>query len=189
MKNRIIVALSGGLASGYCAWLALNRYPKEQVVLYFNDTRWEHPDLYRFLRDLSRVLNHPIYEDSDGRSVDALFFDQRALANNRMPFCSRILKAERLKRFFNDGDTIIFGIGPDEAHRAKRIVESYYEYGKRTEKWAKLSFPLIVNNIGKDEILRWYASVDIEIPKLYRLGFAHNNFDKGKKPSGRYRRF
>jgi 3'-phosphoadenosine 5'-phosphosulfate sulfotransferase (PAPS reductase)/FAD synthetase len=185
MPNRIIVALSGGLASGWCAHWAIHHYPKDQVIFYFNDTRWEHPDLYRFLDDLSRALDHPILNDSDGRSVDDLFFDQRALANNRMPFCSRILKAERLKKFFNDGDTIIFGISPYEAHRAQRIVKSYYELGKTKNKWAKIQFPLISHNVSKADILKLYADLNIEIPELYKLGFAHNNCSGGCVRSGK----
>lgn len=64
----IIVALSGGKASAWCANYVLTHYAKEEVVLYFNDTRWEHKDLYRFLDDLSIYFDHPIVFDSDGRS-------------------------------------------------------------------------------------------------------------------------
>jgi len=102
----VIVTVSGGKASAWCAYWALNHYKKSEVVLYFNDTRWEHPDLYRFLYDLSNHLNHPIVWDSDGRSPEQLFYDNNALANNRMPFCSRILKAQRLQRYYKDGDTL-----------------------------------------------------------------------------------
>jgi 3'-phosphoadenosine 5'-phosphosulfate sulfotransferase (PAPS reductase)/FAD synthetase len=181
----VIVALSGGLASGYCAHLALSRHPKEDVVLYFNDTKWEHPDLYRFLDDLAKAFNHPITRDDDGRSVDDLCFDMRALPNNRMPFCSRVLKAERLKHFFQNGDTIVFGIGPDEAHRAQRIAESYYEFGKRKGKWAKLLFPLIAERVSKEEILSFYGRMGIDIPLLYKLGFKHNNCSGGCVRSGK----
>ena len=153
--------------------------------MYFNDTKWEHPDLYRFLDDLSKALDHPIIYDNDGRSVDDLFFDQRALANNWMPFCSRILKADRLRKFFADGDTIIFGISSDEAHRAQRIVKIYYEFGKSKGKWAKISFPLIREKIDKDEVRALYDRLGIDIPVLYKLGFAHNNCSGGCVRSGK----
>jgi len=108
---RVIVALSGGKASAWCANWAFQNYDKKDIVLYFNDTKWEHVDLYRFLDDLSKYFDHPILYDSDGRNPEQLFNDQHAIANNRMPFCSRVLKAERLHNFYNDGDAIIFGIG------------------------------------------------------------------------------
>lgn len=64
----------------------------------------------------SIIPSHSIY----GRSPEELFYDNHALANNRMPFCLRILKAERLQKFYKDGHTIIFGIGVDEPHCVKR---------------------------------------------------------------------
>ena len=109
--GRVIATISGGKASAWCANWALKTYRKEDVLLYFNDTKWEHPDLYRFLNDLSEYLNHPIFFDSDGRTPEELFYDHRALANNRMPFCSSTLKAERLQKYYQDGDTLVFGLG------------------------------------------------------------------------------
>jgi len=54
--NRIVVALSGGKASAFCANWAIEKYNKN-VLLYFNDTKWEHPDLYRFLDDLQDLYH------------------------------------------------------------------------------------------------------------------------------------
>lgn len=174
-----IVTVSGGRASAWCADWALKTCPKEDVVLYFNDTKWEHEDLYRFLDDLSKHLNHPIIFDSDGRDPEQLFYDKRALANNRMPFCSRILKAERLQKFYKDGDTLVFGIGADELHRAKRIVGVYQAVAAKTGKWPKLSFPLIENNITEQDLNAFLEGAKIQEPMLYRLGFLHNNCSGG----------
>ncbi len=88
-----IVTLSGGKASAWCADWAFKHYEKKDVILYFNDTKWEHEDLYRFLDDLSNHFDHPITRDSDGRTPEQLFYDNNYLANNLAPFCSRILKA------------------------------------------------------------------------------------------------
>ncbi len=41
----------------------------------------------------------PITERSDGRSVQQVELDEGALANNRMAFCSRILKAEQFEKY------------------------------------------------------------------------------------------
>lgn len=79
--KRVIVTLSGGKASAMCIKLALEKYPKDKVILYFNDTKWEHPDLYRFLNDLSKYFNHRILIDSDGRTPEQLFYDMRFLGN------------------------------------------------------------------------------------------------------------
>jgi 3'-phosphoadenosine 5'-phosphosulfate sulfotransferase (PAPS reductase)/FAD synthetase len=182
---RVIVAISGGKASSWCADWALKRFPKEEVILYFNDTKWEHADLYRFLDDLSKYFNHPITFDSDGRSPEELFYDHHALANNRIPFCSHELKARRLQEFYKDGDMLIFGIGADETHRAKRLVEVYQTVAAKKKKWPKLTFPLIIEHTTKQQIDDFLKVANIQEPLLYRLGFLHNNCSGGCVRAGK----
>ena len=172
---RVIVALSGGKASAWCADWALKNYPREDVVLYFNDTKWEHPDLYRFMAELGTHFKHQIIVDSDGRNPEELFMDNRALASNQMPFCSRILKAERLQKYYEDGDVLVFGIGEDEEHRAKRIVGVYQLVAAKTGKFPKLIFPLISEKVTKKDIDKFLADAGIAEPIVYKLGFKHNN--------------
>lgn len=181
----IIVALSGGKASAYCAKWALENYPKDQVTLYFNDTKWEHEDLYRFMTDLEKHFDHKITSDSDPRSPEELFYDNNALANNRMPFCSRILKAERLQKYYEHGDTLVFGIGADEPERAKRIISVYEGVASRTGKVPRLVFPLIREEVTKEQINEWLDSIGIKEPLLYTLGFAHNNCSGGCVRAGK----
>ncbi len=176
---RVIVALSGGRASAWCAKWALGRYEKSDVVLYFNDTYWEHPDLYRFLEDLEKHFDHLVLHDDDGRSVEELAYDHNALPNNRMPFCSRVLKAERLQHYYLDGDVIVFGIGNHERHRAERLVTVYSRVAQKSGKHCTLVFPLIENPVTTECIDDWLRDAGIEIPLLYRLGFAHNNCSGG----------
>lgn len=173
--GRIICTLSGGVASAHAAALSIEKYGKSAVVLYFNDTKWEHPDLYRFLKDLSRYFDVPITEDSDGRSVEDVAWDNNALPNNRMPFCSRILKANRLQKFYQDTDILIFGIGPEEAHRAQGLQKVYKDVGTKSKKTATLEFPLIDGNIQKADTWEWLKQTGIAVPELYLKGFSHNN--------------
>lgn len=183
--KRYVVAISGGKASAWCAYWTLKKFPNDDVVLYFNDTKWEHEDLYRFLNDLSHYLKKEITFDSDGRSPEDLFYDNRAIANNMMPFCSRILKAERLQRFYQDGDTLIFGIGADEPQRALRLSNVYQSVAKKTNKSVSLMFPLISENMTSKKVDDWLLSTGIEEPLLYRLGFKHNNCSGGCVRAGK----
>ncbi len=182
---RVLVAISGGKASAWCADWALKKYDKDDVVLYFNDTKWEHPDLYRFLNDLEKHFNHKIIRDNDGRSPEQLFYDNHALANNRMPFCSRILKAKRLQKFYKDGDTIVFGIGLEEMHRAERIIGVYQTVSVKTGKSCKIALPLITEKISRNEVDSFLEKVKIKEPILYRLGFTHNNCSGGCVRAGK----
>lgn len=183
--TRMIVCLSGGKASAWCADWAFRHHSTKDIILYFNDTKWEHPDLYRFLKDISEYYEHPIHYDSDGRSPEDLFYDNSALANNRMPFCSRILKAERLQAFYEHDDVIVFGIGAGERHRAIRITEVYAQVAEERNKWPKLRFPLIAHDVKQEDLDRFLRRINVEEPLLYRLGFTHNNCSGGCVRAGK----
>ncbi len=175
--GRKIVALSGGKASAWAAAWAVETF--SNVILYFNDTGWEHADLYRFLNDLERYFNVDITRDSDGRDVAQLCRDEKMLANNRVAFCSRLLKAKRLQTFAQDGDVLIFGIGPEEKHRADRILGVYQKLLATTGKAVKCCFPLIANNVSKSDVDAWLTKTGIPEPQMYKMGFAHNNCSGG----------
>jgi 3'-phosphoadenosine 5'-phosphosulfate sulfotransferase (PAPS reductase)/FAD synthetase len=177
LKN--IVALSGGLSSFYAAYLSLQKYGKDMVQLYFNDTKWEHKDLYRFLEDIEIYLDKQIYRDSDGRSPEQVFYDEHFLGCDRIPLCSKILKAQRLQKHYKHGDNLIFGIGTHEKQRASRILAAYQVYAAKSGRYPTLEFPLIDENIIEDEIKLWFKSTKIKLPELYRLGFSHNNCSGG----------
>jgi hypothetical protein len=176
MQN--IVCVSGGLSS---AWVALwaSRQDLQNTVYYFNDTKWEHEDLYRFINECAEKIGYALTIDSDGRSPEDVFFDRSMLGNNRVPLCSRILKAERLQRFAHSGDVVYFGIDNTEAHRARRIAEIYNDLGIQAR------FPIIENRISKEKIHSEIAALGIRRPVLYDLGFTHNNCSGGCVRSGK----
>lgn len=176
---RYISTMSGGKASGYVAWWTLQHYPKDDVILFFNDTGWEHPDLFRFLNDMSAFLDHPITHSSDGRDVEGLSYDRGLLPNNRVPFCSVELKGKMMERFSRDGDTILYGIGANEVHRAKRLISLYKTIEIKRKISITLKFPLIEHGIDDIHIAQFYKQNGIKIPELYSLGFKHNNCSGG----------
>ena len=176
MRN--IVALSGGVASAWVANYVIKNID-DSAVLYFNDTKWEDKDLYRFLDDLAAYLGKEIFYDTDGRTPEQVFYDSNFLANNRVPLCSRVLKAERLQKYAEPGDVLYFGIDATEAHRAVRISAIYNKIG------IECRYPLIDEQVFKPTVYQWVESVGIEIPRLYRLGFMHNNCAGGCVRSGK----
>jgi Phosphoadenosine phosphosulfate reductase family len=102
VTRRVVVGHSGGVTSAWALGWALNFYPHEEVTALFHDTKKEDEDTYRFLHEIAAVLGIPVTERSDGRSVEEVEIDEGALANNRMAFCSRILKAEPRYRYFGE---------------------------------------------------------------------------------------
>lgn len=176
--NRCIVPVSGGLASAYCLKLCLEENHHDEVIPYFNDVKWEHESLYEFLDGLEKLFGVKIYRDSDGRNPEELFYDNGALANDRMPFCSRILKNEMLKTFYKNGDEINFGISKNESRRKVRIKNAWDLIQHKTGKVCTVRFPLILYDVQAEQIKAFFKK-NLFIPKLYELGFDHNNCSGG----------
>lgn len=177
---------SGGKGSFAVAdWVKTN-YPNDNILLYFTDTKWEDADLYRFLHEGATKLQLPLLYHADGRDPVQLMFDQRVVFNSRIGQCSIILKMKVSddylkkgikpneevwynKQWLKDDDfitdaTLYFGIDWTEEHRQHSIKKNWQPFN--------VHMPLIDNMIDEDEIL---AKYDIKQPRLYDLGFAHNN--------------
>src|SRR5947209_2385153 len=96
MSFRVAVQVSGGAASYVAAKLSLEELGRDGTVLLFADTKIEDGDLYRFLGDIERRLNHPIIRLSEGRDPWQVFFDERMMGNSQADPCSRVLKRQLL---------------------------------------------------------------------------------------------
>lgn len=94
-----IVTFSGGANSAYMSKIILDKYPKEDVVLLFHDTKAEHEDAKRFRIEISKYLNKDITEVSDGRSLWELILDYNCLPSQFIPFCTQQLKLNQRKKY------------------------------------------------------------------------------------------
>lgn len=163
----VVVGFSGGVTSAWCAGWALRTYPREEVVLYWNDTKREHPDTYRFLREMAAALKHPITEDSDGRSVIELFRDEGYLGNNQQSFCSRILKRERARRFnrrlVKEGFEVVkvIGFSAKEPKRVQRAVGECLADGVAPR------FPIIEGRVTKQQTACWCEEMGVRPSAMY----------------------
>ena len=167
--RRVVVGYSGGVTSAWAAAWSLREFPRSEVIWLFHDTKEEHPDTYRFLREFAQVVGHPITEQSDGRSVTEVFHDEGAIANNRMAFCSRILKAEQrdlyFKRLRTEGVTDIvniLGFSKMEWKRVQRATARAMQSGYAVR------FPLIEKEITKQDAADYCLSLGIKPPEMYR---------------------
>ena len=192
MHNHII-KFSGGKSSFAVAAYIKEKYPNDNVVLYFNDVLWEDEDLYRFNNDVSDKLQLPLLVQSMGITPPQLMVQKKFLANNRVGICSQELKIKVGMRFLNKGivpkiehwrnekylkqsihvernedffnrTTLYFGIGWEESHRLKPIEENW--------KLFDVQFPLVEEIEDRDVYFEKYS---IEIPRLYKQNFSHNN--------------
>jgi hypothetical protein len=166
--RRVVVGFSGGVTSAWCAGWALRTYPRDEVVLLFHDTLEEHRDTYRFLREMAAVLGLPITERSDGRSVTEVFRDEGYLGNNQNAMCSRILKVEPGRRYFEelrlagvDEIVKVLGFSAREPRRvghavARGEVEGY-----------ACRFPVVEEGVTKQDTVEWCLSVGVAPSAMY----------------------
>jgi hypothetical protein len=163
-----VVGFSGGVSSAWCAGWALRTYPRDRVVFLFHDTKEEDPDTYRFIKEMAAVFGHPIMERSDGRSVVEVFDDENAIANNRMAFCSRILKADQRDRYFGElreqgeGEIInVLGFSAIEWQRVQRASARAEASGYVAR------FPMIEEKVSKQAAADWCISLGVRPPRMY----------------------
>lgn len=167
-RTRYVVGFSGGVTSAWVGGWALRTFPKDEVIFLFHDTKEEHPDTYRFIKEMSAALDHPVIERSDGRSVTELFYDEGALANDRMAFCSRILKSEQRDKFFKelksqgiDIITSLVGFSSVEWKRVQRTTMRAERDGY------KIRFPVIEEKVTKQQCADWCMSLGVKPSSMY----------------------
>lgn len=165
-----IVLFSGGIGS----WAAARRLREAGAnpLLLFTDTGIEDEDLYRFLDDAARDLDTPITTIADGRTPWEVFEDEGMIANTRADLCSRILKRDLARQWIDDhepdGATVAMGIDWTELHRYERARPRWEPH----QLIAPMTEPPY---LSKDEMLAWARDRGLEPPRLYDLGFPHNN--------------
>lgn len=170
-----IVLFSGGLASFETARRVLNRYKKQNVELWFFDTLIEDEDLYRFLLDAEKVLGVNVKRFQDGRDPWQVFFDRRYIGNSRVDLCSRILKRELLEEKLKSMEseyniTLYFGLEWHETHRMDVVKPRWLARD------IKVDFPLAWKPLlSFNDFVQEINKLGLKIPRLYTLGFNHNN--------------
>ena len=168
-----VVSFSGGIVSWATAKRVAEKHGTENLTLLFADTNMEDEDLYRFLEDCSKNIGIPITRIADGRTPWDVFTDIRMMGNSRVDPCSRILKRELLDAWHREHcdveDTIIYvGISWDESHRCEAI-------SRRLAPW-RVEFPMCEPPfLTKGELVQMLNADGIKQPRLYGMGFPHNN--------------
>lgn len=168
-----VVMFSGGITSWAAARRVADKHGTDGLVLLFADTLAEDEDLYRFLDDAARDLGVPITRVCEGRTPQEVHRDVRLIGNPMVAPCSRVLKQEPCRRWLEEhtdpsNTTVHVGIDWSEMHRLPAIVRNY----KPWTATAPLCGPPYVDKRG------WIAEArrrGIVEPRLYALGFEHNN--------------
>jgi 3'-phosphoadenosine 5'-phosphosulfate sulfotransferase (PAPS reductase)/FAD synthetase len=164
--SRVIVWVSAGAASAVAARITLAREP---ATLAYIDPGSEHADNARFLDDLEKWYGQPIQRIRSSKYEDTwqVWRERRFLNSPRGALCTTELKKRVRQDFTRPDDVQVFGYTVNEQRRADRFTEQNPEIQAR--------FPLIDHGLTKTDCLELVARSGIEIPAMYRLGYANNN--------------
>lgn len=168
---KYIMSYSGGVGSFAAAHRLKQLVDPSDIELVFCDTLIEDEDLYRFLDESAAKLNLPLRKLTDGRNPWEVFRDVKYQGNSRKAQCSRVLKRDQMAAYINslpEKPILVLGIGHEEAHRLPRAQKNNPD----VTVIAPLCDPPY---IGYKDVLALVESFGIKLPRLYGMGFPHNN--------------
>ena len=173
-----VVFFSGGISSWALAKRVAQKHGTENLRLLFTDTKIEDEDLYRFLKEAASNVGGCLEIVADGRNIWDVFRDRKLLGNSRVAPCSEILKQKTAKKWLSvhypDPSKVRLWLGMnwDEAHRLVRSKKHWLPYQVDS---LLMEEPFLLRS-GLISLLK---NEGIRMPRLYELGFAHNNCGGG----------
>jgi len=167
---KYLVSLSGGKDSTACLLWALDTLPKEDVIPYYIDTKWEHEAVYKYLDYLEDKLDIKITRlESEG--MEALSKRKKCMPNAMMRFCTSELKVkpaiEFYKTFQDKGIDFINIVGVRrEESEARANTESF----NISKQGIKTLYP--VAYWSTQRVFDYHKEHKIDVNPLYKKGFS-----------------
>jgi 3'-phosphoadenosine 5'-phosphosulfate sulfotransferase (PAPS reductase)/FAD synthetase len=167
--NRVLAWFSCGAASAYSAKLAIDKYGDKCEVVYCDTLKYEHPDNKRFMKDCEKWFGKEIklLKSEKYKDIYDVFDKTGWLVGPAGARCTTELKKLVRRKYQEDDDIHVFGYTIEEKHRKKQLMIGEPEL--------KCYFPLIECEISKRGCLEALHKAGIEIPMMYRMGYANNN--------------
>ena len=168
-ENEAVVWFSCGAASAVAGNLAIKKYG-DDVDLIYCDTGGEHESNIVFLHECEKwygkeikILKNPEYIDHfDVVRKKKFITNQYGFA-----YCTHELKM-KMRSDAGYCDAInIFGYTYEEIKRAEKLIAHNIDMS--------CEFPLIDNAVTKDDCLGIIWQQGIKMPRMYELGYSHNN--------------
>jgi len=180
-----VVMFSGGIGSWATAKIIAERYGTDKLYLVFADVKGnstnphigEDEDTYKFIEAAVKNVGGTYVYLNEGKDIWEIFKERKFLGNSRIASCSHELKQKPARKWLEENcdplDTVVYvGIDWTETHRLPAIVKNYLPYKAE----APLAEPPYHE---KDELIKWAKDEGLPTPRLYKMGFAHNNCGGG----------
>lgn len=168
-----VVQYSGGIGSWAAAGRVIAAHGTGNLVLLFADTLIEDEDLYRFLDESAARFGVPVIRVADGRTPFEVFRDRRFLGNSLLAPCSTFLKQKPCRQWLeanaDPADTIVYvGLDHSESRRVAGVVGGWAPWQVR--------LPMCDEpHMSQQDMLDACRAAGLTPPRLYALGFSHNN--------------
>tara|TARA_R110000851_G_C13082120_1_gene565887 strand:+ start:2112 stop:2870 length:759 start_codon:yes stop_codon:yes gene_type:complete len=169
-NNRVVSWFSCGAASAYATYLASKKYEGQDFRAVYCKVAEEHPDSLRFLGEYEQATGIPITiigDEKHNYSIYDVFRKRQFIKGPTGAPCTMVLKKWQRKEFQKPTDVQVFGYTVEEHRRIDRFIDSNNE--------VDADFLLAEEGITKPQCLEFITSLGIELPLMYRLGYANNN--------------
>lgn len=172
--------LSAGVSSFVAGYLAKNTV---DLFLYI-DIADQHPDSMRFIHDCETVLGKQVgvLKSNEYNCVGDVCRAFRFVNSAHGAKCTEVLKKRVRKKWeyeHRDYDiTYVWGMDLNEKHRADSLIETMTDFNHE--------FPLIDDQLSKQDAHGICASLGIKRPAMYDMGYANNNCIGCVKGGGGY---
>jgi len=163
---RRVISFSCGASSAVLAKIASQIY--DNILIVYCDTGGEHESNKKFLKDIEKWIGQPIQIVKNPKYIDHfdVFRKVKYISGVQGAACAKRLKIDMKKHFSEPDDIHLFGYTIEEVKRAENFDARHSEL---TE-WL-----LINEGITKPDCLGLLWRAGIELPKMYDLGYNHNN--------------
>jgi hypothetical protein len=170
-----VIQFSGGVGSALAALTIAERVGPSRMTLLIADTQVEDDDTWRFANDLSSLIEVPLVVVADGRDPWQLFKDVGFLGNNLFAPCTKYLKQIPCRNWMTENappETAVAYVGIEptkkDRPRAQSIIRNWAPW--------RVEFPLLEGaDRNKEDLLEELRSHGLKPPRLYEMGFPHNN--------------
>jgi 3'-phosphoadenosine 5'-phosphosulfate sulfotransferase (PAPS reductase)/FAD synthetase len=168
-----VSSLSGGAASAVATDRAIARYGRDAITPWIADTTFEDADLWRFVYALMDRWGSALAIGRDGRNPLQVAEDKQIIPNQKIAPCSYELKIKPFLAFLEEQPrplTVLLGLDWKEQHRLAAPRKHYEALEGVTVDYPLLWQPLEFRPY-QDVVRSW----GIAPPRLYDMGFPHNN--------------
>lgn len=164
------------LSAGVSSFIATYLIKDEIDEIYYIHIDDQEADTLRFIKDCEKALNKPIkiLQNEQYKNVENAILGFGHIRNGQTMFypCTNWLKKrvrkEQFENLHKDEEiTYVWGFDCTERSRAERLNISMPEFTHR--------FPLIEQNLTKEDCHAILNRLGIKRPKMYELGYQNNN--------------